>query len=773
MLYSQNSKGLKDVNKSDIEALYKQKAQYKFFGITPYLTIHYLGKSFYDTVYIHQEIKSTELRFNRRIAKKPRTEKRYLALVAKRKKKIANLKDKLINGNWMMGSFGEYPSILDTVIIKYTRDQISTYLFSKGYFNNTVDFKIDTLGRKTFVKYLIHEGNQYTYGKIGFDIEDTTLLNIVENTRGTKIEVGDAYDQTKIDNERDRIFKLLKNNGYYEFSKEYIDIVIDSSKLGNHKIDLTVEISNPEVSIHQRFKINNVIYIPITKTNDTLTKYSDTLDFKTIKYCRNKSKYNYKILDGKIRSRPTSYFKQDSLIVTQQQLGSMDMFSFVNVNFRKRDSAALDMLIYTSRLQKYSISQEYGINVVQGVIPGPFFNVNFRNRNTFGNYEILDFNVRYAIEGQASVLDNKTKLQTIEWGASTSLTFPQLIVPTRLRFKAAKYNAKTRVTFGYSSTQRPEYDRFGFRSQFSYLWQTSQNSFFSFTPIDINVINSKIKMSAFDDYLDTLRTKGNNLYVSFLPSVVTNMNFNYTFSNQAYGKKTPSYYIKPSLELGGIIPHLISQNITHESNNRLFGLQYYQYYKLQVDFRYYKPIKTKTVLAFRFNTGISKPYGSSSSKHGGSDVLPYEKYFFSGGTNSIRAWRYRRLGPGSYANSDPTRQYTNEEPGNITIESNFELRRKIYNFIEGAYFIDAGNVWLLHKDENRPGGEFKYFKSFSEIAVGTGVGLRLNFTFIIIRLDVAFKTWDPVHPIADRFVLFKFEDKNNRPVYNFSLGYPF
>ncbi|WP_299250548.1 BamA/TamA family outer membrane protein [uncultured Cytophaga sp.] len=773
ILYNQTSKGLRDVNNSDIEALYKQKAQYKLFGITPYLTIHYIGKSFYDTTYIKQEIKATKVRFDKKITKKQHTEKRYLAIVAKRKRKIAKLQDKLINGNWMMGSFGEYPSILDTSIIRYTRDQISKYLFSKGYFNNDVNYKIDTLGRKTFVKYVIKEGDQYTYGRITAEIEDTAILKIVRDTKGSKLEKNDPYDQTKIDTERDRIFKLLKNNGYYEFSKEYIGIIIDSSKLGNHKIKLTVEILNPEVSMHQRFKINDVIYIPVVQTNDTITQYSDTLEYKTIKYCRNKSAYNYKILDGKIRSRPTSYFKQDSLLVTQQQLGSMDMFRFVNVNFQKRDSATLDMLIYTSRMQKYSISQEYGVNVVQGVIPGPFFNVNFRNRNTFGNYEVLDFNVRYALEGQASVLDNQTKLQTIEWGISTSLTFPQLLAPTRIRFKASKYNAKTRITFGYNSTQRPEYDRYGFRSQLSYLWQTSQFSYFSFSPIDVNIINSKIKMSAFSDYLENLRNNGNNLYVSFLPSIVTNMNFNYTYSNHAYGKKTPSYYLKPSFELGGIIPHLISQNITHESNNRLFDLQYYQYYKLQVDFRYYKPIKTKTVLAFRLNAGISKPYGSSNYKKGGSNVLPYEKYFFVGGTNSIRAWRYRRLGPGSYANTDPSKQYTNEEPGNITIESNFELRRKLYSFIEGAYFIDAGNVWLLREDKTRPGGEFKYLKSFSEIAVGTGVGLRLNFTFIIVRLDVAFKTWDPVHPIDDRFVLFKFDDKNNRPIYNFSLGYPF
>lgn len=772
LLYSQTSKGANNINSGDLDKLYKQKAQYKFFGLTPYLTIHYIGKSFYDTSYIQQKIQATKIKYDRKITRKPLTEKKFLRLMAKKKKKIEKLERTLKNGNWMMGSFGEFPSILDTNTIQFTQDQISTYLFSKGFFNNTVSYKIDTIGRKALVTYKINEGEHYYIKSTDYDISDTAIYRIISTSKGSKFSKNDWYDQTKIELERDRIYKLLKNSGYYEFSKEYINFVVDST-LGGHSIKMITEIGDPKVSVHTRFKLNSIVYIPIKANLDSLNKYSDTLSYHDIKYCRNSLPYNYKILDGKIRSRTYSFYKQDSLIKTQQQLGSMDIFRFVNVNIVKKDSNLLDMHIYTNRLQKYQISQEYGVNVVQGVLPGPFFNINFRNRNIFGNYEIFDIGVRYALEGQASVLDNQNKLQTIEWGINTSLTFPQLLSPTRLRFSAAKFNAKTRITFGYNSTKRPEYDRFGFRSQLIYLWETSQHSFFSFTPVDVNIINSKINMVEFADYLNNLRLNGNNLYISFLPSIVTNMNLSYTFSNNALDKKTPSFYFKPSFELGGIVPHFLSKNITKEAENELFGLQYYQYYKLQADFRYYKPIKSKTVLATRINVGLSKPYGASGIKQHGSYVLPYEKYFFTGGSNSIRAWRYRRLGPGSYTTPDPSTQYTNEEPGNIVFESNMELRQKIYRFIEGAYFVDAGNVWLITADKTKPGGEFKGFKSFPEIAVGTGLGVRLNFTFIIVRLDVAIKAWDPAYPVDQRFVLFNFENKNNRPIYNFSLGYPF
>ncbi|MBC7451496.1 MAG: BamA/TamA family outer membrane protein [Cytophagales bacterium] len=773
MLYSQKVKGGKHLSSDDLEALFKQKAQYKLFGFTPYLTIHYFGKSFYDTAYISSEILKTKARFKKKIREKKYTEKRYLAIKKKEKKKIAKLNNTLQNGNWLMSSFGEFPSLLDTSNINYTREQIQIYLSSRGFFRNKVEVKIDTLGRKTFVSYLITEGPSYHYSEVGYAIEDSSLYQLItipSKTNKIKVNNFERYDESRIDEERERIYKLLKNNGYYDFTRQYINFQVDTT-IGNHSVKMTIDVDQPEEGNHIRYRINKVVYMPTIISMDSVATVPDTLTYKKIQYCFYKKHYNYKILDGKIRLKAGSYFKQDSIQRTQQQLGSMDMFSFVNVNMLKVDSAKLDMLIYTSPLKKYSITQEYGLNVYQGGIPGPFFNISFRDRNFFKNYEIFDISARYAIEGQASVLDDKTKLQTIEWGVNAGLTFPQLLVPTKLRFNAAKFNPKTRISLGYNFTNRPEYDRYGFGSSFSYIWQKGENSFFTLSPININIINSTIKMQDFEDYLITLKQNGNNLYVSFLPSFVTNINFSYTFANSVIGKIKTSYFIRPSIEIGGIVPNFVSTYITKEENSKLFGLQYYEYYKVQIDFRHYKPLNKKTMFASRFNLGYSRPFGATGIKQNGSFVLPYEKYFFTGGTNTNRAWPYRRLGPGTYTNPDPNQQYTNEEPGNIIIETNFEFRRKIYKFIEGAYFIDAGNVWSI-KDPTRPGSEFNAFKSLTEVGVGTGIGARLNFTFIIVRFDLAWRVWDPAQPLDTRFVLF---DKGiyNKPILNFSIGYPF
>jgi len=768
LLYSQSVKGHKHISTTELEALLKQKAQYKFLGLTPYLTIHYLGKSFYDTAYIKANIRHTQEHFDKRLSKKSYSDKRYQAIKKTEKKKLTRLTTTLTKGNWMMSSFGEFPSILDTSVIHYSSKQLSTYLSSKGYFRNSVTYKIDTLGRMAFVSYKIHEGPVYSYNKIAYDIPDTVIYNLVIKSKGSKLINLENYDETRINEERELIYKLLKNNGYYDFTRQYVNFLVDTTG-SNHTIKMTVQVIQPEEGNHIRYTLNKVQFIPRVNPNDSAALRSkDTINYDGVQYCSTGKKYNYKILDGKIRLKSGSYFKQDSMQRTQQQLGSLDMYRFVNINMVKKDSSKLNMLIYTSPLKKYQITQEYGMNMVQGVIPGPFFNVNFKNRNIFGNYEMFDINARYGVEGQASVLDNKTRLQTIETGINASLTLPQLLVPTRLRFTASKFNPKSRIIVGYNSVQRPEYDRYGFRSQFQYLWQKGENSFFTFSPIDINVINSHINLAAFTDYLDNLKAEGNKLYVSFLPSIVTNMNFSYTYSNTSLGKQTPSFFFRPSIELGGLIPNLVSKYLTHEAPGRLFGLQYYEYYRIQIDFRYYKPIDKKTTFAMRANVGYSRPFGATGLRGGGSFVLPYEKYFFTGGANSNRAWPYRRLGPGSY--QDPN--YTYEEPGNMILETSFELRSKIYRFIEGAYFIDAGNIWTI-KDATRPGSDFKYFKSIPEIAVGTGVGARLNFTFIIVRFDLAVKAWDPGNPIENRFVLFEKKTLYNKPILNFSIGYPF
>ncbi len=768
MLYAQNNKGIKKSNPDEIEALYKQKAQYKLIGFTPYLYIHYIGKAYFDTLKIQKKIAKTEQKYDKKIAQPGLKDKKYIKLEDKKEAKLKDLYTTLNDGNWLMASFGEYPSILDTNNLNKSREQIKVYLHTHGFFRSKVEYKIDTFRRRCRVQYLISEGPRYRIKQIEYDILDSNLLSIVQQHPSSKLKPQEFYEEKQFEIERDRLFKLIKNNGYYDFTKLYIQFKVDTSN-SNHQVKLITQILNPEKGHHSVYHFRNVYYIPNAGNNSIASV--DTFHAPVgIHFLNYSKKYNTKILSYKIFIRPNGLYKQDSVQRSQQLLGGMDMYRFVNLNMVKnKTNDSLDVYIYTSPHKKYQITQEYGINVIQGLVPGPYLSISFRDRNIFNNYEIFDITGRFSIDGQPAVLENNKALQTIEWSVTAGLTFPQLFFPTKIRFKSSKYNPRTRLSISYNSVDRPEYKRTGFRAQYSYLWNKDDRHYYNLTPIDINVINSDIKMQEFADYLEELRAQGNNLYISFLPSLVTNLNFSYTFTTQVLGVTKPDFFVRPYIEIGGIVPYLFATHVAKSTNNELFGLQYYQYVKLQIDVRHYRPLSKKAVFASRLYSGIALPYGESGIKQNGSYVLPYEKYFFSGGNNSIRAWRYRRLGPGTYI--DESNPYGLEQPGEILIELNLEWRQKMYKFIEGAYFIDIGNVWTIAKQATRPGAEFKYFASLPDMAVGSGVGLRFNFSFLIVRFDLAWKVWDPSKSLDNRFVLLQ---KNySAPLLNFSIGYPF
>jgi outer membrane protein assembly factor BamA len=769
MLYSQKSNGHKHFESDHITDLYKQKAQYKIGFTTPYLYIHFLGKMFYDTASIKKKINALEIKYDQKLADDELTEKKRGRIEKRKNKKIKKKLNTLTNGNWMMASFGEFPSIYDSSVIELTKNNIHAYLHTKGHFRNHVEVKTDSSKHKCFVVYDIHEGPLYRYSEIEFEIENKKIDSLVKFSKGKLINKGDGYDESLIEEERDRIYKMIKNHGYYDFTKPYINFKVDTTN-GNHHVKLVYVIQNPEDDVHKQYYIKEVIYTPNSGNDNLVAKDTINSKFK-IKYVKKGKKYNTKILDYRLQVKPNSLFNLDSLQRTQFQLGSMEMFRFVNINMVKNSTGdSLSMYVYTSPLKKFQIAQEYGINVMQGVIPGPYFSLSFKDRNVFNNYEIFDLAARYSIEGQASVLDNKTKLQTTEWSVAGTFTFPMLYVPTKIRFKSSKYNPKTRLGVGYLSVDRPEYKRKAFNTSLSYIWQKNQFKFFKLSIIDISVINSDIKMQEFYDYLQDLKNQGNNLYLSFNPSIVTNVNFSYTFSNSVLGSKKSSWYVRPYIELGGLGTYLISKHlINNPSDPSINGLQHYQYIKTQLDLRYYKPINKKNTVATRLNIGFSMPLAFDQRYQTSKDVLPYEKYFFSGGSNSIRAWQYRRLGPGSYI--DPNNPYKYEQPGEILIETSYEYRRKLYRFFESALFVDIGNTWAI-ADATRPGSSFKFLKSVPELAVGSGVGLRLNFTFIIVRFDLAWKVWNPAGNLTKNFVLL--EPKNLKsPILNFSIGYPF
>jgi outer membrane protein insertion porin family len=447
------------------------------------------------------------------------------------------------------------------------------------------------------------------------------------------------------------------------------------------------------------------------------------------------------------------------------------LFRFVNIAFDTLGNV-LRPKIFTQPNQKYLITNQLGASITEQ-LPGPFFSHSLRNRNLFRGAEIFEFFFRAGLEGVVSATGEGGVFRSRELNTSASIIFPQFLLPLNKgsleRF--GRFNPNTRTLVGYNYVNRPEYIRESVNGIISYNWNTRNlRQQYSFNALDANFIRSNLS----DDFrvlLEDLQNQGNNLINSFLPSYVSSISGQVVINFNQYGvfQKNKASLLRLFLESGGTTLNFVNSEF-YENRN----LSYFQFLKFQADFRRFMPISRRQIFAYRLNLGLAKPYGASNG------VLPYEKYFFAGGSTGIRAWQPRRLGPGSNTPNtfeDGTFDYRFEQPGEILFEGMFELRSKLYGYFDGAFFIDVGNTWTFNEDLTRPGANFEFNRFYKEIAVGTGLGLRMDFEFLVLRLDMGVKAVDPARDEGERFILgnfFKsFLGERGQTVFNIGIGYPF
>lgn len=765
LLAHQSISGNKIHETEKLRSYFRQKSNSTFLGVlTPYLYYYYVGSLFYKKENVNREIDSAAVRLKRyESGKKIRPNK-----LDRLKRRLKRKEIKLEQGNWMMRVMGEPPVVADSLLIESSARQLENYYQSKGFFDAKCSIQKDTIRRKLRVNYLVEEGVPSIINELKFtalDPEIDMLLN--QNAENSLVKIGKNYDESILNDERDRIERLLKNNGFYDFNKLAITVLADTT-VEKYGVSLEFIVNNPVGKDHHvRYIVKQIeIYIDVNKLNG---KKVDTTIYKDVIFTYQKDRFAKGVLFRKLRFNLFDFYNYDKVQLTQRQFNNLDNFKYVNINFQK-DSSILRPGLYAqialSANKKYQISDDWGLKVSQG-FPGPFVNVVFTSRNAFRGCENVDFGVRAGIEGIASVLDVSKVYTSTEYGANLGITFPELVAPDFIRKSLSDFFPKTRLTTGYSNTIRPEYLRQSIKLNYSYTYQTHPFNRFTFSFWDFSVINSTIQNDKFKTYLDDLAAQGNPLRNSFNNSIISNISFSFTYSNNNLIENKRSQYFYALVESGGTTANLFRSTVENISKD--LGISYFQYLKLSFDYRYYLPVSKKTTLASRVSIGYAQPYGLSNT-------LPYEKFFFAGGSNSVRAWRPRRLGPGSF---DPGRKDNgaiddkNEQPGEILFEASTEYRFPIYKFIEGAFFIDAGNVWKnpLAQD-NREGVKFSG-SFYNQIAVGAGIGLRLNFSFLIFRLDLASKVWDPAFSnVNERFVLNKL-DRPDQTLINIGIGYPF
>ena len=721
-----------------------------------------------------KEVKST-------LANKTRPRPNKSLLGVKWKLLIHNLAPDTVKpkgiGNWLKNKVGEKPVLMSEVKIKYNNDVLKSYLISQGYLQAEVKGDTVIKGKKGKAIYTANTGDRYQINSITFPVDTGTLTkNINLNKDKTLLKVGNFYDLDTYKNERVRIDNDLKESGYFYFSPDYLIMQVDST-IGKNLVDITVKVksNSPDAGL-KPYTIKNINIFPnYNLRRDSILKSQEPTQYNDFSIYDNRKTFKPKLFDRLVFFKKNETYNRKDHNQSLNRMVNVGAFRDVRVEFLPLDSFKnnqLDLNIFLTPLKKNSLSFSVtGTNKSNNFI-GSEVKITQTTRNLFRGAEQLDISASGGFETQYSGLakgQNSLSL-TLE----SKLTFPQFIVPFYKPSSTTAFIPKTVASLSYQLLNRSsQYSLNAFKAEFGYNWKENINKEHTLNPISVNYVQASFPDTATKEKLflenPVLRTSLENQFI-------IGSNYNFTFNNQMEDYRRNNFYFNGGVETGGNLWGLFIKE-DNFGRKQLFNTSLTQFVRLETDFRNYYKINRNIKWASRLNLGYGYAYGNNTT-------LPFVRQFFAGGSNDIRAFRARTLGPGTY--KVPANQTFSDQGGDIKIMLNTELRFKIVSVLHGAVFVDAGNIWLRKEDKGtpgttdmgRPGSGFKLSNALSEMAVGTGAGLRVDANIFVIRLDGAFPLRKPFLPANERWVLNKidFGSKTWRKenfILNIGIGYPF
>lgn len=702
---------------------------------------------------------------------RPKPNAKFLGIPLKLNIYNAFAKSKKWPGKWLREKFGQPPVLLSTVSLDHNVQVLQNYMVNKGYFHAKVNGDTIVKGKKATALYESRTGDQYHVQRVEFKGDSSILHQTVQETMPkTLLKSNEPFDLDVITAERQRIDNHLKEHGFYFFSPEYLLIKADTT-VGNNKVNLYMTVKPETPSQAQKvFRINDVfIYtgfnlepgqMDTSKTGATYYKGYYVIDRRKI--------FKPKLFQQSMAFDPGDVYNRTDHNASISRLISMNIFKFVKNRFEvvpNTDSAKLNAFYYLTRLPKKSLRAELNGNTKSNNLTGSNISISWRNRNALRGGELFAIKASAGFEVQYS--GQFRGYNTFRYGLEPSLTFPRFLIPFFNFNTKGGFLPRTTIKLGYDVLQRQKlYTMNSFRTSYGYTWKESLEKEHELNPISINYIQP---VNITPEYTDSAK-RNPTLYNAIDTQFIIGSDYTYTYTNVLNYKPVNGFYFTGGIDLSGNIAGLaMGANIKKGDTAKIFGAQYSQYTRLQSDFRYYRKVGEKSVFANRIMVGVGIPYGNSHQ-------LPYIKQFFSGGNNSIRAFRSRSVGPGTYE-APKNVGLLAEQPGDIKLELNTELRFPLAGVMEGAVFVDAGNVWLFNADTSKPGALFTS-KFLSELAAGAGVGIRFDLSFLVLRFDLAFPIRKPWLPAGERWVLNQVkwgssEWRKENLVFNLAIGYPF
>jgi outer membrane protein assembly factor BamA len=718
---------------------------------------------------------------------------------------------------WRMfwaNTVGEPTAILDTSKMEKSAHQMNIFLQKKGYLRSRVEaealFSADS--SKCRVNFHVYPGKPYHVRKINYQISDSGMsdaLDLLKKESG--IDSLSVFDVKMLDAEREKISSIFAEKGYYDFNKEYIVFDVDTT-IGNYSVDLTLRILQPQVPssqfpdslvsvphkkyfigdiyVHTHFDITNPDYAP-----------TDTILFEGIKIlCFGKPDLDPDIISCAQSYNSGDQYQRSRIERTYKRFSTMGVFKSTTIQLLPREKSVNDKIhildthvrLTPEERQSYYFYPHF---TNRSGNMGIYGNLTYTHRNLFGGAEALDFNLVTGMEASQNLAfgtdenDNATdrlqsnfRLNTFEIGPEITYRVPRLW-PLGCDFTAQSSEPQTSLSATFNYQRRPDYQRTLSQVRYSYNWIENPDAV---SRVSIDVVEFSIikidKSQAFQSFLDRL----NDAFLenSYQDHLILATNAIYTLNTQK-AKYQPSYmFLRIGASAAGNLLNgvmdISDQPVDTLNSHRIYGIRFAQYFRGEGDFRYYSNVNDR-------NTFVLRAYGGLGVPRKNAITLPFEKSFFSGGANGLRAWQARTLGPGS--SRDALLPQTFNNIGEIKLEGNLEYRFKFTKMLNWAFFADAGNIWLMNEDSNRKGADFKADRFMSEIAIGGGFGVRVDFDYFLVRLDVGVQLKDPAKVQGERW-LWQPKDEyldyltstgnsidrikiRNNTVFNLGIGFPF
>jgi len=636
-------------------------------------------------------------------------------------------------GKWLTKNFGKAPILMSQVNPELRTSVAESVLKNKGYFRGKVDYETFTQSnpKKGKIGYTVKMNHLFTLDSIEYENFPPVPDSLIDATLSdAKIHRGDPFDVSTLESERQRIGTLLRNNGYFYYQPNYASYLADTLAVPG-KVQLKMELADgvPEQALHQWYigKIDIDIRKQfMERLNDSITRRSSVIHFNG-----KRPKLRPRIITRNVKFRKGQQYSYENYLESLNKLTAMGLFNVIDFKFTPRDTLptcdTLDLRLNCVLDKPYDFYIETNLTGKTTGRLGPGLSLGFTKRNAFRGGEKLNVNLWGSYEWQTGHKydGSSSKVNSYEYGLEASLEFPRLVLPGfRLRTKFySQPSTYLKVSFD-------DLNRAGFfrrrviSSEWTYRFQTSATTIHQFSPL---IIEYDYMLSSTEKF-DSIRQANPYLDVSMRNQFVPKMRYTYIYMSPS-DYRNPIYWETTVSEAGNILSlgYMAAGKKWGTKDKKMFSNEYAQFLKIETDFRKTWSLTEQSQLVGHLNLGFLWAYGNS-------EIAPYNEQFYVGGANSLRAFTVRTIGPGSYVAPDNQISYM-DQTGDLKFVANLEYRFPLFGKLSGATFLDAGNVWTLRDSDTREGGKFEFKNTFDQLALGTGVGLRYDIGYFVIRLD--------------------------------------